>query len=147
MTSQVPVRPQARPARGIVVLSRVLAVLFVAGGAAKFLPGGLGNWPSYADRFVEWRYPSWVRFFVGTTELIGAALLLMPRRHILAAGMLIPILIGAVVTHIINSDPIRESVAAPIVLILMTLIAYKSTPWNWHDFWETTKAPDGAHRS
>jgi uncharacterized membrane protein YphA (DoxX/SURF4 family) len=143
MTSQVTVRSQARHARGIVVLGRALAVLFVAGGAAKFLPGGLGNWPSYADRFAEWGYPSWVRFFVGTTELIGAALLLMPRRHILAAAMLIPILIGAVVTHIINSDPIGESVAAPMMLILMTLIAYKSAPWNWHDFWESTKASAG----
>jgi hypothetical protein len=38
------------------------------------------------------------------------------------------ILVGAVVTHIANQDPVGESAAAPVNLALVALVAWASRP-------------------
>jgi len=140
-------RSRVRSSRGFNILCWLLASTFVLGGAAKFLPSGFGDWPPYAERFVDWGYPSWVRFFVGGVELIGGVLLCNRGTRTVAAGTLLPIVIGAVVTHIINDDPFGESIAAPIVLLLLIFIGWTSAPWNWHTAWgapaETPNAASG----
>jgi len=122
---------EPRSSRIITVLCWLLAVSFVLGGGAKFLPVGIGDWPPYSERFVDWGYPSWFRFLVGGIELVAAVLLVMPRFRLVAAGLLLPVLYGAVVTHIINSDPVGDSIAAPVVLVLVAIIAWVSAPWDW----------------
>jgi uncharacterized membrane protein YphA (DoxX/SURF4 family) len=126
---------EPRSSRAFTVFCWVVAASFVAGGGAKFMPGAVGEWPPYSERFVDWGYPSWFRFVVGSIELAAAPLLVMPRYRLVAAGLLLPVLNGAIVTHIINSDPISESIAAPVVLVLVAVIAWVSAPWDWTTAW------------
>ena len=114
--------------RAFTGLCWLLALSFIAGGVAKFVPDGTFSGTPYSERFADWGYPSWFRFVVGSGEIVGAALLLVPRRRFLGAVLLGVILIGAVLTHIVNQDPLSESVMAPICLALVGIVAYASRP-------------------
>jgi uncharacterized membrane protein YphA (DoxX/SURF4 family) len=109
-------------------LCLVLAVEFVLGGAAKFYPGETFFGPSYAVKFVDWGYPAWFRFVVGTGELLSAALLFVPRTRFVGAGILVVILTGAVITHIANQDPLAQSISAPVHLALVAVVAWVTRP-------------------
>jgi uncharacterized membrane protein YphA (DoxX/SURF4 family) len=114
--------------RLVAALSWLLALSFVVGGVTKFLPGESFFGPPYAEKFVEWGYPSWFRFVVGSGELLGAVLLMIPRHRFQGAVLLAVILIGAVVTHIANQDPWSQSAAAPVVLTLTGIVAGATRP-------------------
>jgi hypothetical protein len=79
------------------------------------------------ERFVDWGYPSWFRLVVGAGELVGGALL-SPRRRFLGAGLLVVILVGATLTHVVNGDPLSESVSAPLHLVLAATVAWATRP-------------------
>ena len=114
--------------RAAVVLAWVLAASFVVGFLTKFWPGETFFGPPYSVKFVEWGYPSWFRFVVGIGELAGAVMLLIPRLRFLGCLLLAVILEGAIVTHVVNDNPLRESVAAPITLALLAMVAVASSP-------------------
>lgn len=64
----------------------------------------------------------WFRYLTGGIEVAAAILLLIPRFSGLGALLLIPTMIGAILTHlfIVGGSP-----AVPIVLlVVMTVIAY-----------------------
>lgn len=103
----------------------VLAVEFVVGGVVKFVAS------SYGDRFVDWGYPSWFRFVVGAGEVVGAVLLTRPRWRFAGAAVLVVILTGAVATHVLNQDPLAESVSAPFHLVLVAVVAWATRPAGW----------------
>ncbi|MFE9656553.1 DoxX family protein [Micromonospora sp. NPDC006431] len=65
------------------------------------------------------------RFVVGTIELVCAVMLLIPNRRFRFTGAagLVLVLDGAVTTHIVNHDPITQSLAAPSHLLIATVIA------------------------
>jgi uncharacterized membrane protein YphA (DoxX/SURF4 family) len=117
--------------RVITALSWLLALSFVVGAVTKFLPGDSFFGPPYSEKFVDWGYPAWFRFVVGSGEFLGAVLLVLLRRRFLGAALLGVILIGAVVTHIANQDPLTESVAAPVVLALTGMVASATRPRDW----------------
>jgi uncharacterized membrane protein YphA (DoxX/SURF4 family) len=117
--------------RLIAVMSWLLALSFVVGAVTKFLPGESFFGPPYSEKFIDWGYPSWFRFVVGSGEFLGAVLLIVPRRRFLGAALLVVILIGAVVTHIANQDPFAESAAAPVVLALTGIAAWAIRPRDW----------------
>jgi uncharacterized membrane protein YphA (DoxX/SURF4 family) len=106
----------------------LLAAAFLVGAVTKFLPGETFAGPPYSEKFADWGYPSWFRFVVGAGELVGAVCLVIPRRRFLGAAVLGVILVGAVVTHIVNQDPVGESAAAPVNLALVALVAWASRP-------------------
>jgi uncharacterized membrane protein YphA (DoxX/SURF4 family) len=115
------------------VLYGLLAVEFAVGAIAKFLPGETFFGPPYAVKFVEWGYPSWMRFVVGALELASAILLLIPSRRtrFLGASTLVFVLTGAVTTHIVNHDRWSESVAAPTLLVVTGVLALANWPADW----------------
>lgn len=117
--------------RAVTVLAFLLAVSFFVGGITKYAPGETFFGPPYSEKFVEWGYPSWFRFIVGTGELIGGVLLLVPRFRFIGCVLLSLILEGATVTHIVNNDPLAESIAAPITLALVVIVAVLSSPIEW----------------
>jgi uncharacterized membrane protein YphA (DoxX/SURF4 family) len=114
--------------RAVTVACWILAFSFVGGGITKYMPGETFFGPAYAEKFSDWGYPSWFRFVVGTAELVAAALLVMPRRRVYGAAILIVVLLGAVITHIANQDPLSESVAAPVNLVIVLAIAWSTGP-------------------
>lgn len=116
--------------RIVSILAWLLAISFFFGSLTKFAPGETFFGPSYAVKFVEWGYPSWVRFIVGAGELLGGILLIIPRFRFLGGLLLTVILEGAIVTHIINADPFAESIAAPVTLVLVATVAVLSAPFG-----------------
>jgi len=121
----VPIAPARWRGRLVTGLAWVLAVEFVAGGLIKLTA------PSMGERFVDWGYPSWFRLVVGAGELVGGALLLSPRRRFLGAALLVVILVGATLTHIVNGDPLSESVSAPLHLVLAATVAWATRPGRY----------------
>jgi uncharacterized membrane protein YphA (DoxX/SURF4 family) len=99
----------------------------------KFAPGGTFAGEPYSQKFVEWGYPSWFRFVVGSGEIVGALLLLVPRRRFLGAALLGVILVGAVLTHILNQDPLSQAAMAPTCLALVSIVAWTTRPADRHD--------------
>jgi hypothetical protein len=58
---------------------------------------------------------------------------LVPRRRFLGAALLGVILVGAMLTHIVNQDPLSEAKMAPICLALVGIVAYASRPADRHE--------------
>jgi uncharacterized membrane protein YphA (DoxX/SURF4 family) len=82
---------------------------------------------------VDWGYPFWFRFVVGAGELLAAALLVIPHRRFrfVGAATLVVILVGAVITHVANQDPLAESTSAPVHLAIAGAVAWASRPAVW----------------
>jgi uncharacterized membrane protein YphA (DoxX/SURF4 family) len=114
--------------RAINILAWVLAASFLAGFVTKFMPGETFFGPPYSVKFVGWGYPSWFRFVVGLGELTGAIMLLIPRYRFVGCLLLGVILEGAIVTHVVNANPIGESIAAPVTFLLVVIVAVASSP-------------------
>ena len=129
--------------RRLTGLCWLLVLSFVAGAVAKFAPGETFAGDPYSEQFADWGYPSWFRFVVGSGEVVGVVLLLVPRRRFLGAALLGVILVGAILTHIVNQDPLSEAVMAPTCLALVGVVAYASRPADWH---ELLPAPRDGHR-
>ncbi|MFC7545468.1 DoxX family protein [Plantactinospora sp. GCM10030261] len=124
-----------RPVRGwrprlLTALCWVMAVAFTVGGITKILPGETFFGPPYSVKFVEWGYPAWFRFLVAAGEIVGAILLVTPRpkARFVGAALLGVILVGAVITHIANRDPVAHSVSAPVHLVLVSIVAWVNRP-------------------
>ena len=120
-TMTAPTTPSRR--RLLTALCWFMAAEFVVGGIAKFLPGETWFGPAAADRFVDWGYPAWFRFVVGAGEIV-AGVLLVTRRRVLGAALLVVILTGATLTVFLNHDPLRDSTMAPLHLALALLVVW-----------------------
>lgn len=142
-TRRVAERQRRRSANRIlrrVVTGPSLAFELFLFAPLKFCAGGILGWPSYREKFGAWGYAGWFLYVVGTWELIAAVLLLMPRRRFLGAVRLVLVLTGAIATHLIDHDTISHSIAAPIHLVLATIITLS----RWPADWSTQLAPPNA---
>jgi hypothetical protein len=110
-----------------------VAAEFLVGAVTKYWPGAGPFGSDYAVRFADWGYPSWFRFVVGTLELLCAVCLVSSSRRFrfLGAAALVLLLDGAVTTHVVNHDPLSESLAAPIHLVIAIVIALANWPADW----------------
>lgn len=114
-----------------------MVLSFTAGALTKFYGGETFFGPAYSVKFPDWGYPDWFRFVVGSGELVGAALLLIPRRRtrFLGAALLMVITAGATITHLANQDPVGHSFSAPLHLVLSGIVAWAHRPADWRDLW------------
>ena len=117
--------------RIVVGLCWYMAVTCFAFGLLKFYPGDVLAWPSYFDRFEAWGFPRWFSMVVGAGEVFAGITLLLPRRRFLGAAVFFIILVGGIVTHIINHDALAESISAPIHLVLSGIVALAFWPADW----------------
>jgi uncharacterized membrane protein YphA (DoxX/SURF4 family) len=118
----------ARRSRLLAGVTWYLTVSFIVGGLVKFAPGETFFGSPYSERFVDWGYPGWFRFLVGAGEIVGGLLLISRRGRFAGASLLVAILVGAVLTHIANQDPLSESVSAPVHLVLAAGVAWTARP-------------------
>jgi hypothetical protein len=114
-------------------LTWFVAVAYLFFAPFKFSPVGVLGYPSYFVKFVQWGYPAWVSPVVGGVELFAAVLLLLPRRRFLGAGMLVLLMTGAVTTHIVNHNALSDSWAAPVMLVLDSMVALAYWPADWRE--------------
>ena len=103
------------------VLQGLLVLFFIAPGIMKLI----GN-PDLVEVFVRLGYPLWFMYFVGAAEVAGAlgiafGAYIDKRLPQLAVLGLIILMIGALGSHIMASDPITNAIPAFINLILLVL--------------------------
>ena len=100
-------------------IATVLETLaMAAAGLAKFVSPDL--WTSW---FVGWGYPAWMRPTIGSLEILGALLLLVPAAAIGGAGLLIVIMGVALFTVLTNPDTLTWQ--APVFhLTLLSVILW-----------------------
>jgi len=103
------------------LVSTLLAMLFLAAGAWKFLD------PAVADQFAHWGYPEWVRPLIAILEIGGGLILLFPSVAWEGAAILAIVMAGAVVTLVRSGDPLQALLPA-VVLGVVTLVVYFRHP-------------------
>jgi len=96
------------------VISVLLGVAFVMSGGMK-----LSGAPEMVANFQRWGYPGFFIYVTGAIELVSALLLFMPRTAAYGAALLIPTMVGAVLTHLTHD----EMSHAPVPLVLGALAA------------------------
>jgi uncharacterized membrane protein YphA (DoxX/SURF4 family) len=87
-----------------------LAAMFVMAGGNKLAGNAM-----MVGLFDAIGIGQWFRYVTGTLEVVGAVALLVPRAAGLGASLLIPVMVGAIVTHFVV---LHSSPAMPVVLLL-----------------------------
>ena len=99
----------------------VLAAAFVLIGGSKLRAPSAARW---SERFVHWGLPARASYAVGVLEVVGGLGLLIPRSRRAAAATLLAVMIGALLTHLVNGEVPR--VVPPLVLGGVALVVYRS---------------------
>jgi uncharacterized membrane protein YphA (DoxX/SURF4 family) len=102
-------------------LSTLLALLFLAVGAWKFLD------PSVAGQFAAWGYPDWLRTLIGIVEIGGGIILLFPSVAWEGAAILAVVMTGAVFT-LVRSGEATQAVVPAVLLGLVILVGFLRHP-------------------
>ncbi len=98
------------------ILTILMALGMGAAGVTKFLGDG------WIRLFEGWGYPGWFALVIGTLEVAGAVLLLVPRFAAYAASLLIFIMVGAVWT--VTTNETQLGVGTPLLnLVALAIIA------------------------
>ena len=92
-------------------------------GWVKFDPDGF--WTGAFDR---WGYPVWLRYGVGVVEVIGGVLLLIPWVASYAALSVVAVMIGALVTRMLDA---RWDDVAYIAVYIAGLLWIAFEWWAW----------------
>jgi putative oxidoreductase len=102
---------------GLWIVRGLLALAFLGAGGVK-----LYGVPMMVEEFRHIGLGQGFRYVTGTLEVIGAILLLLPRKAAFGAVLLMCVMIGAVITHlfVIGGSP----VPAIVLLMLNALVAY-----------------------
>ncbi len=114
----------ARPAAPGKALNIVLWVLQIGLAAMFFMAGGskLGGAEKMVGLFDTIGIGQWFRYLTGGLEVLGAVLLLIPRRSGFGAALLVPVMVGAVLTHLAI---LHNSPAMPLgLLVLAAFVAW-----------------------
>jgi putative oxidoreductase len=88
----------------------VLAAMFLMAGGSK-----LTGAPAMVGRFDAVGVGQWFRYVTGAIEIISAIALLVPALAVFGAMLLIPTMVGAVITNIFI---VHASPGVPLVLLL-----------------------------
>lgn len=113
-----PVTERSRGANVAVwVASGLLCALYLFASSGKLLSD-----PQAVEGFRKVGYSDGFRLFIGTCELLGGIALLIPRLAFWAAIGLLILMLGAVYTHLANSDAVHMGPAV-VALVLLAFIA------------------------
>lgn len=100
-----------------------LAVAFVLVGISKLRGPSAVRWN---ERFVHWGYPAGVRPLVGSLEILGGLGLLIGKTRRAAAATLIALMMGALLTHLVQAESLR--LIPPLVLGGLAFLVYSWRP-------------------
>lgn len=106
------------------VLAAIFGLLLINGGLDKFLhymptPEDLN--PELIKDFEALAEVSWLMPLIALAELIGGALLIFPKTRALGALIVLPVMVGVLLTHIFV-DPSQIIVAIVIWVILLWIV-------------------------
>ena len=105
----------------VTALSVLVAAVFLLAGSTK-----LYGTAKMVEMFTKIGFGQWFRYLTGSLEIIGGIGLLTRRYAFYAALLLVPVMVGAVITHlaVIGGNP----AAAIVLLVLSATIAYLRKP-------------------
>jgi putative oxidoreductase len=104
----------------------LLSVLLTLAFMIAALPKMLGT-QAWVVKFARWGYPNWLLFAIGSLELLGGILLLIPNVAKYGASILGVVMVGAAYTHLANGEGLQ--VLRPlIVLTLLGIIVWLRRP-------------------
>jgi len=109
-TSTAPAAPGKALTIALWVAQIALAAMFFMAGGNK-----LGGNAMMVGLFDAIGIGQWFRYVTGLLEVIGAALLLVPRASGLGAGLLVPVMLGAILTHLVV---LHNGPAMPVALLV-----------------------------
>jgi len=89
----------------------ILGLVFAGSGLSKLVGLKL-----VIAEFEKWGYSSQFRLLVGVYELIGAALLLVPATAIIGLWWFVPLMLGAMYTHL-KTPGDRPRIVLPVVVL------------------------------
>jgi putative oxidoreductase len=117
-TATSPVLPAPSAGGKALRISLWVAQILLAG--MFFLAGGnkLGGNPEMVGLFDAIGIGQWFRYLTGGLEVLGGILLLVPRLSGVGATLLVPVMLGAVVTHV---GLLHNSPGVPLALLLALL--------------------------
>lgn len=95
----------------------LLTLAFVGAGGAK-----LAGVEAMVATFEQIGFGQGFRYFTGVVEVIGAALLWLPRRQVMGAAILGGTMVGAVLTHLLILGP--SAVPAIVLGLLCAAVLY-----------------------
>ena len=98
---------------GLRVLAALLGLVFLLAGGAK-----VSGQEPMIEAFTRFGLPIWFMYFIGASEVAAAIGLQIPNLARYAAFGLVPIMLGAVGTHLLF-DPVQE--AAPAIILTALL--------------------------
>jgi uncharacterized membrane protein YphA (DoxX/SURF4 family) len=101
------------------VLLVLVTIAFLAGGSMKVLGTDIET-----NMFINWGYPIWFMYLVGTCEILGAIGLHIKRVSRFAAIGLIVILIGAIGTHVFHQEGLMAPTPATLLMLFLFGILY-----------------------
>lgn len=99
------------------VLRALLTLVFLGAGGAKLVGVDM-----MVETFGQIGFGQGLRYFTGIVEVIGAALLWVPRRQIFGAALLGGTMVGAVLVHVFILGP--SGVPAIILGLLCSAVLY-----------------------
>jgi putative oxidoreductase len=111
---------------GFWLLRILLAVAFVFFGLMKF-GGGNSMWVRIFDSI---GFGQWFRYFTGAVEVAGGLLALIPQATPLMVILLVPTILGALLTHVLLIGLQPASVILVVLFLLVLAIArhYRRLP-------------------
>jgi uncharacterized membrane protein YphA (DoxX/SURF4 family) len=108
------------------LITPVITLIFVASGGAKLL--GL---EFELDAFERWGYPVWFMYLTGVIEVAaGLAIWIKPLRFLASVGLNC-VMMGAMTTHLVNSEWPMLGVASAIFLLTLTNTWRLKGDLNW----------------
>ena len=102
-------------------LQVLVALAFVAAGSGKLLGA-----PAMIALFDAVGVGQWFRYVTGSLELLGALLLIVPRKAAFGAVLLAGVMAGAVVAHL---TVLHTAPTAPLVLFALTALICVGTAY------------------
>ena len=109
----------------LTVLSAIFGLLLINGGLNKFLhymptPEDLN--PELIKDFEALVEISWLMPLIALAELIGGAFLIFPRTRALGALIVLPVMVGVLLTHIFVDA--SQIIIAIVIWVIMLWILY-----------------------
>jgi putative oxidoreductase len=98
----------------------LLAVLFLYQGIDKFSDRRL-----WLRIFEEIGFGQWFRYFTGVVEVTGGLMLLIPKATLVAVGLLVCTMIGALLVHVLVIGVGPQTVFVCILLLMLCIIGAK----------------------
>jgi putative oxidoreductase len=110
------------PSRGITALAIVLGIVMIGGGLSK-----LSGESHQAAMFLLHGLPHWFLVLVGTSEIVGGLLLLVPATAPIGSLVLSTIMVGALWTHAVHGEWI-DLIPVAVLLLFFLLIFGRNRP-------------------